>query len=243
MSTKTILITGGASGIGRALAERWIQEGHTVIAVGRREDMLAEAREAVPGLHTHAADVATHEGRVALFEWATEAFPELDTLVNNAGIQRYPDFLQTPDFIAMQEEIVTNFEAPVHLSALFSPHLQSRPEATLVFVSSGLAFVPLAPAPVYSATKAAVHSFALSLRYQLSRTSVKVVEIAPPHVNTDLGFPGRNTAGMPLDEFADAVAKDFREGKEEITVGFSAVGSQASRAEADAMFNVVNPPL
>lgn len=240
MNNHTILITGGATGIGLAFAGRLVKQGNTVIVVGRREDKLAEARAKVPGLHTHVADVSTAEGRVALYEWAVEAFPTIDTLFNNAGLMRFPNFRETPEYSPIHEEIATNLEAPIHLTGLFVPHLAKQADAAILFTTSGLAFVPLAAASVYSATKAGLHSFALSLRHQLAETTIRVIEVAPPHVNTDLGVPGGNEAGMPLDEYADAALEQLNAGKLEITVGFSAASSQANRAEQEVLFAKLN---
>lgn len=240
MSKHTVLITGGGSGIGLAFAERFLKAGYTVVVCGRSEARLAEARAKVPGLHTHVADVSTPEERVALAEWATREFPDLDTVVNNAGMMVFPDFTRSPDFATWHAEIALNLEAPIHLTALFTPHLAKQADPAMMFVSSGLAFVPLAATPVYSATKAAIHSFALSMRHQLRSTPIRVVEIAPPHVQTDLGT-GDNAAGMPLDEYADAAMAQVFEGKLEVTVGFAAHASQANRTEQATLFARVNP--
>ena len=240
MGTDTILITGGGSGIGRAMAERLLAKGHDVIVCGRSEDRLREAREAVPGLRTFAADVSTPEARAALVETALREAPELNVVIHNAGVMRFPNFAGSPAE-AFTDEIATNLEAPIHLTSLFLPHLLAQPRATLGFVTSGLAFVPLAATPIYCATKAALHSFSMSLRHQLRETSVGVVEIIPPHVNTDLGT-GQNEAGMPLGEFADVAVAGFERRDPEVSVGFSATASRASREELDALFAGRNAP-
>ena len=176
----TILITGGASGIGLALAVRFLRAGSRVIVCGRREEKLREAAAAHPGLVTHAADVATPAGRRALCDWVTQAHPGLDVLVNNAGIQRRFQLTEPADWDEVRQELAINLEAPLHLSLLLLPHLARQPRPAIVNVTSGLSFAPLTAAPVYSATKAALHSLTLSLRHQLSGTPVSVVEVIRP---------------------------------------------------------------
>jgi uncharacterized oxidoreductase len=224
------------------LAERFLEAGSRVIICGRREEKLREAQSKHPGLKVRVSDVAMAEGRTALFHWATGEYPELNVLVNNAGIQRRIDLSRPEIWEQTRQEIAINFEAPVHLSMLFIPHLlkQKHPPA-LLNITSGLSFAPLAAVPVYSATKAALHSFTLSLRHQLSNTPIKVVEIAPPAVDTDLGGPGLHTFGVALDEFADAVMERLRGGEEEeIAYGSAQKASRASREQLDEMFRVMN---
>ena len=238
---RTILVTGGASGIGLGLSSRFAKAGATVIACGRREDALAEARAAVPGLQTLRADVSTAAGRVALFEEATRAYPALDVLVNNAGIQNRPPPLTEPqDWAAHERELSTNLAAPMHLAMLFLPHLLARAEAAILNVSSGLAFVPFAAMPTYCASKAALHSFTLSLRAQLQATRVTVVEVIPPAVNTDLGGKGLHDFGEPLDEYADDVMKRLAAGELELGYKSSEQGRRASRDEIDRIFAAMN---
>jgi len=241
LSRNTVLVTGGATGIGLAMAERFLRAGSQVIVCGRRADRLREARDRHPALHTRVADVADEADRAALFEWAVREFPALNVLVNNAGIQRRFRLAEPEAWSETRRENATNFEAPVHLSLLFLPHLLRQPRAAVVNVTSGLAFVPMASAPVYCATKAALHSFTLSLRHQLAGTPVQVVEVIPPAVNTDLGGPGLHTFGAPLDEFADSVMERMGRGELEIPYGTSATSSRASRAELDDIFRRMNP--
>jgi uncharacterized oxidoreductase len=242
LSTNTVLVTGGGSGIGLALASRFHAAGSRVIVCGRRDARLAELRERVPGIVTRACDVADPEARRALTAWATREFPELNVLVNNAGVQRYPRLASGEgDWHATEEEIAINFEAPVHLTMLLVPHLLNRNEPVIVNITSGLAFSPLSRAPVYSATKAALHSFTLSLRHQLAATAVKVIEIAPPAVDTDLGGPGLHTFGVNLDEFADAMMPRLAQGELEMGYGFAEQARRASREELDEIFRRMNP--
>jgi uncharacterized oxidoreductase len=242
LSANTVLVTGGASGIGYALAERFLAAGSEVILCGRREEKLREAKDQHPEFHLCACDVADEADRVALFNWATGEFPRLNVLVNNAGIQRRVELAQAEEWRSTQEEIAINLEAPVHLSLLFIPHLRQQQRPAILNVTSGLSFVPMASAPIYSATKAALHSFTLSLRYQLAATPIEVIEVIPPAVNTDLGGPGLHTFGVPVDEFADAVMAGLRKGDPEIAYGFAQQASRASREGLDEIFQRMNQP-
>jgi uncharacterized oxidoreductase len=240
-SSNTVLITGGATGIGLALAERFMKAGSKVIVCGRREDKLQEAKSIYPQLHTRVCDVSSEIDRIALLEWIKKEHPHTNVLVNNAGVQRRMKLTDnTEEWSALRQEIAINFEAPVHLSMLFIPYLQQKKDPCIINISSGLAFVPGAFAPVYSATKAAVHSFTMSLRHQLSKTNIKVVEIAPPAVNTDLGGAGLHTFGVPLNEFADGVFARLEGDETEIGYGTSEKSRKASREEIDEAFRQMN---
>ena len=236
----TILITGGGSGIGLALAERFLAHGDDVVVCGRRAGVLEEAGRRHPGLVTRVCDLAAAEGRIALFEWALREHPELSVLVNNAGIQQRVELGGVRPWRDLHQEIAINFEAPVHLAELFLPHLLRQPQAAIVNVTSGLAFAPLARVPVYCATKAALRSFTLSLRHQLADTAVRVVEVIPPAVDTDLGGPGLHTFGVPVERFAEAVFAAYQAGETEIATGMARDNSRASRAELDALFERMN---
>ncbi|MER2058625.1 MAG: SDR family NAD(P)-dependent oxidoreductase [Niallia sp.] len=236
LSTNTILITGGSAGIGLAFAERFIKAGNTVIVCGRREDMLQQAKEKFPTLITFVSDLAVEADRIALFDWVTTNYPEVNVLVNNAGIQQRFNVLKADaknDWSYFNKEITINMEASIHLSMLFAPYFSEKENATIVNVTSGLAFTPMAIAPIYSATKAAMHSFTMSLRHQLSDTSVEVIEVAPPAVNTDLGGAGLHTSGEPLEAFADGIFQGLQEGKIEIGYGSSVNRLRMSRDELD----------
>jgi len=241
LGSNTVLVTGGASGIGYALAERFLRAGSAVIICGRREDKLRSAQAAHPALHIRIADLAEESDRVSVASSLVRDFPRLNVLVNNAGIQRYIP-LADDDWTGLRQEIAINFEAPIRLSTLFIPHLRTQSAAAIVNVTSGLSFVPLARAPVYSATKAALHSFTRSLRHQLADTSIRVIEIIPPAVNTDLGGPGLHTFGVNLDEFADAVMPRIAAGELEVAYGFAEQSSRASRNELEGMFTRMNQP-
>jgi uncharacterized oxidoreductase len=241
-ASSTVLVTGGASGIGLALAERFQRAGSRVVVCGRRREKLREAAERLPGLLTRACDLALPGEREALHRWVTSEVPEVNVLVNNAGIQRRFRLTEPEPWEETEREIAIDFDAAVHLTLLFLPHLRTRTGAAIVNVTSGLAFVPMASAPVYSATKAALHSFTLSLRVQLAGTGVDVVEVIPPAVNTDLGGPGLHTAGAPLDDFADSVMQRLLAGQQEIPYGTSERSSRASRAELEEIFQRMNRP-
>ncbi len=183
---RTVLITGGTSGIGLELAQQLVARGNTVIVTGRDAGRLEAAARAVPGLHGLRSDVADAGAIEELYRGVVAAFPGLDTLINNAGIMRNLNLNAPRGLDDVTREIDINLSGPVRMVQQFLPHLKTRPDALIVNVSSGLAFVPLPLAPVYSATKAALHSFSLSLRVQLAGTSVRVVELAPPGVETPL---------------------------------------------------------
>jgi uncharacterized oxidoreductase len=243
LDSNTILITGGASGIGLALAERFLRAGSNVIVCGRRAHKLNEARSVYPALHTRICDLADPSARIALVDWATREFPRVNVLINNAGIQRR-DFnvaqQQPESWERTHEELAINLEAPIHLAELFTLHLQQQAEPVIINVTSGLAFVPIAAMPLYCATKAALRSFTLSLRRQLAPAGINVIEIIPPAVNTDLGGPGLHTFGASLNEFADDVFARLGQGELEIAYGFAQQSSRASRAELDQIFQRMN---
>ncbi|QDP39015.1 SDR family oxidoreductase [Radiobacillus deserti] len=221
-SGNTVLITGGASGIGFALAERFLNDQNEVIIIGRKEEKLKEAKNKHPQLHTKVCDVAKEEERLALFEWVTVHYPDMNILVNNAGIQQRVNLQKmNEDWEAYQKEIQINVEGPIHLSSLFLQHLVKQEQAAIINVSSGLALMPGVWVPIYSATKAAIHSFTVSLRIQLEKSNIDVYEILPPAVNTDLGGQGLHTFGAPLHDFTDSVYERYLKGEETIGYGDS----------------------
>jgi uncharacterized oxidoreductase len=187
--------------------------------------------------------VSSEAGREALAEEAVARFPALNVLVNNAGIQNRPaPLLQPQDWSAHRAELATNLDAPLHLTMLLLPHLAKAPFGAVVNVTSGLAFAPLAAMPTYCLTKAALHSFTLSLRHQLKDTALDVVEIVPPAVNTDLGGPGLHTFGVDLDAFADSIFARLENGETEIGYETSEMRRLASRQDLDAYFAHSNAP-
>jgi uncharacterized oxidoreductase len=149
LSGNTILITGGATGIGLALVKRFIDRGNEVIICSRREERLAEIRQMLPGIHTRTCDVAEADQRAELAYWIIEEFPSINILVNNAGIQRRIDLTATEDWNETRSEIAVNLEAPIHLTQLFYPYFAAKEDAAIVTVTSGLSFIPLTNVPVY----------------------------------------------------------------------------------------------
>jgi len=241
VTDNTVLITGGGSGIGLALARLFAARGNTVIAAGRREDVLAAAQKAIPGLQTIRADVSGEAGRIELAKEAAARFPALNVLVNNAGIQQHPEpLLQPQDWSAHRAEIAVNLEAPVHLTMLLLPHLAKAAQAAIVNVTSGLAFVPIAAMSTYCLTKAGLHSFTQSLRHQLRDTKIGVVEIAPPAVDTDLGGPGLHTFGVNVDAFAKHVLAGLEKGETEIGYQMSEGARLANREQQAEIFARLN---
>ncbi len=204
-SGNTILLTGGGSGIGRALAQRWADAGNTVIVAGRRQDALEETAAGRDNIHTIQFDADDAAGIPAFAEQVIAQFPALNVLVNNAGIMRFEDATAKRDLADAEATIATNLLGPIRLTDAFIDHLAATPDSALINVTSGLAFVPLPKTPTYSATKAALHSYTQALRNRLAG-KVEVIELAPPGVQTDL-TPGQSTRPgyQPLDEFADEV--------------------------------------
>jgi len=241
LSDNTILVTGGTGGIGLALAERFHKAGNTVVVCGRREEKLKAALASHPGLHGFVCDVGAPEERQRLAERIVREFPGLNVLVNNAGIQRKIDLAAAPrPWDGLRDEIAINLEAPIHLSMLLADHLSQKDGAAILNVSSGLAFTPMAAAPVYCATKAGLHSFTVSLRLQLAGKGVEVIEIIPPAVNTDLGGPGQHTFGVPVGDFADAVTAGLAGKEREIGYGTSVRAMRLSRDEIDRVTDGIN---
>ena len=200
----TIMITGGGSGIGRALAEALHAKGNTVIIAGRRERVLDEVTQASPGMQSMLLDIQDGADIAAFTRDAVARFPALNVVINNAGIMKPEAQI---DLAIAEETIATNLLGPIRLTAALLPHLLAQPRASVVTVSSGLAFVPLAATPTYSATKAAIHSWSMALRHQLKNTSVEVIEIAPPYVQTELLGAHQLTDpdAMPLADFTNEV--------------------------------------
>lgn len=237
ISNNKILITGGGSGIGLGLTEKFLEENNTVIICGRREDVLNQVREKYPSLIIKQCDLSSVAGRQDLFEWISSNHPDLDVLVNNAGIQNWMGITDEHFFQRAQEEIKINIEAPLHLTSLF---LKLSSLRTIINVTSGLSFVPLIKAPVYSATKAFFHSFTLSLRALLQEKNIEVIEMVPPALNTDLGGKGLHDFAPPVSDFVAAVFEQLRAGKPQLTFGFSEAMVNAGPADLDNSFRKMN---
>jgi uncharacterized oxidoreductase len=201
LSGNTIFITGGGSGIGRGLAEALHKAGNQVIISGRRKGHLAATTAANPGMVSIEMDVADPASIAAVAKQLTSEFPKLNVLINNAGIMQIDDASTLIDETLLLSTVTTNLLGPIRVTAAFIEHLKKQPDATVVNVSSVLGFVPLAVTAVYSSTKAAIHSYTQSLRWRLQGTPVKVREIAPPWVQTDLLNSNEEPRAMPLAPF------------------------------------------
>jgi uncharacterized oxidoreductase len=232
-----ILITGGASGIGLAMAERFLKENNTVIVCGRRVEILQELTEKLAGIVTKKCDLASASEREDLYAWVSREHPDLNVLVNNAGIQNWMSVEDKDFFTRAKTEIAINIEAPLHLTALFInlPSLH-----TIMNVSSGLSFAPLAKVPVYSASKAFIHSFTLSLRHSLKARNIDVIEVIPPALNTDLGGKGIHDQAPPVSDFIETIFEQLRQGKKELTSGFSEAMTKAGPEELKNAFARMN---
>jgi len=207
ISGNTILITGGGTGIGRALAEALHARGNQIIITGRREAPLKAVADANPGMAWAALDVADPVAIRAFAAQVVKDHPALNVVINNAGIMQAEDLTAEPfDLDVVDATITTNLLGPIRLTAALLPHLRAQPAATVMTVTSGLAFIPLAATPTYNATKAAIHSWTISLRHQLRDTPIEVLELAPPAVATDL-MPGHaeNPNSMPLADYTAEV--------------------------------------
>ncbi len=246
-SGNTILITGGGSGIGRGLAEALQADGNQVIIAGRRQSALDATTKATPGMQSMVLDVENSE---AVRSFATEAvkrFPKLNVLINNAGIMRTENLKAEPVNLADSEAIIaTNLLGPIRLTAALVPHLKKQASATIINVSSGLAFVPLSITPTYCATKAAIHSYTQSLRYQLRSTSVEVLEIIPPYVQTELMNGAEDPRAMPLKDFIAETMSILRQQPTPPEIAVERV-KQLRNAELegryDATFNGLNAAM
>ncbi|WKL56700.1 SDR family oxidoreductase [Asticcacaulis sp. ZE23SCel15] len=241
LTDNTILITGGAAGIGFALARSLSAKGNRVIICGRSESTLQAAQEKVPALITHVCDIANTESRQSMVDWLRANYPTLNVVINNAGVQYRRDFRIDPSIGTLDQEVGINLIGPIYLIAELLPALKRQQEAFIINVTSALAFSPKADIPVYCATKAAMHAFTLSLRHQLKTTGIRVVEIAPPIVDTGLGGNTRSegvTSQMMVspEAFATEALLQLEADKDEVLVGISA----ELRRLGEALFERMN---
>jgi uncharacterized oxidoreductase len=242
----TVLITGGATGIGFSLAETLVKAGNEVIICGRRESKLSEAKSKLPQIHTKRCDLSKENERKLLYGWVSSNFKNINILINNAGIQRMIDLKKgTQDLFKGEDEIEVNLKAYIHLSAYFIPLFLEKKEAAIVNVSSALGFIPLAAMPVYCATKAAIHSFTVSLRHQLKNTNVKVFEVIPPMVDTELDKGarerrGQTERGILPSEVAKATIEGLEKNEYEIAVGMAQNLRMGARSNPEKIFQDMN---
>lgn len=238
VANNKILITGGATGIGLGLTERFIQEKNTVIICGRREAALNEAAAKLPGVITKVCDLSDEASRVDLYNWVAANHSDVNVLVNNAGIQNWMSVTDEGFYQKANEEITTNVIAPLHLTALFTklPAL-----TTVINVTSGLAFVPLAKVPVYCATKAFLRSFTLSIRHSLKAKNIEVIEMIPPALNTDLGGKGIHDGQPAVSDFVAAVFEQMKAGETELSFGSSEARAKANNDAIREFFSMMNP--
>lgn len=242
----TILITGGGSGIGRGLAEKFQALGNQVIIAGRRKQVLDETTAANPGMKSITLNIEDLGSIRAVAAQLSREFPALNVLINNAGIMREEN-LQAQEHLSDAEAIMTtNLLGPIRLTAALLPQLQKQPHSAIVNVSSGLAFVPLTLTPTYCATKAAIHSYTQSLRYQLKETSTEVLELIPPYVQTDLMNGASDPRAMPLDQFIADVMEIVKSqpAVQEICVErVKALRLAAESGHYDAVFHGLNEAM
>lgn len=245
-SGNTILITGGGSGIGRGLAEAFHRQGNQVIISGRRQSALDAVVTANPGMAAFTVDMTDAASIISFAQTVVAAFPALNAVINNAGIMVPEDVVSGNDLAIAEATVATNLLGPIRLTAALLPHFLAQPSATVLTVSSGLAFVPLAATPTYSATKAAIHSWSQGLRHQLRNTAVDVIEIAPPYVQTTLMGEHQATDpnAMPLADYLAETMSLLAGEPENGEVLVQRVHWQRfaeQRGEAAAVFAALNP--
>ncbi|MBS1952434.1 MAG: short-chain dehydrodenase [Cytophagales bacterium] len=238
LSNNTILITGGATGIGLGLTERFILENNRVIVCGRRESALREVKNKFPSVITKVCDLSIEAERNELYNWIAENHPDLNVLVNNAGIQHWMHLSDNDFYTKATSEININVIAPVHLTSLF---INLKSLDTIINVTSGLAFVQLSKVPVYCATKSFLHSFTYSLRHLLKSKKIEVIEMIPPALNTDLGGKGLHDGQPPVSDFINSVFQQMKEEKHELTFGFSEIMAKATPEVIKATYEKMNP--
>ena len=244
LTGNTILITGGGSGIGRGLAEAFHKLGNKVIIAGRRRQALDDTTADNPGMKSAILNIEDPKGIRAFASQMSANYPALNVVIQNAGIMRLENLKAHQDDLEHAESIVaTNLLGPIRLNAALLPQLQKQAVATIMTVSSGLAFVPLTLTPTYCATKAAIHSFTQSLRYQLKGTPIEVLELIPPYVQTDLLGGAEDPRAMPLAKYIEEVMEILKNvpASGEICVeNVKALRLAAENGQYNAVFNGLN---
>ncbi len=248
LNKSTLLITGGTSGIGLELAKQLLAKGAEVIITGRSKNKLDEAKTSLPNVHTLQSDVSDPNAIKQLYEEVVKQFPQLNIIINNAGIMRnlnVEDADVNVENIAL--EIDTNLSGTIRMVQQFLPHLKTKPSAAIINVSSGLAFIPFPLSPVYSATKAGIHSYTQILRIQLKNTNIKVFELAPPGTDTPLMDAFANNmdgaSNMKVDKMVSIAIAGIAKDKLEIKPGISKVLKAMSRIAPGFFLNVMNKTI
>ncbi len=247
MTGNTILITGGTSGIGLELATQLSARNNTIIVTGRNPTTLNEIQKRLPDIYTYQSDVSDPAAITVLYQKVTKDFPALNVVINNAGIMRMLSLNGKNGLQDISQEIEINMLGPVRMVEQFLPYLKTKQNAAIVNLSSGLAFLPLASAPIYCATKAGIHSYTQSLRVQLQGTSVKVFELAPPSTSTPLmdnfgsdTFNSSSQGVMKVDKMVSIAIKGLENDRYEIRPGISNVLKLMSRFAPTFMIGQVN---
>lgn len=218
LSGNTIFITGATSGIGRGLAEAFHRLGNQVIVSGRRKALLDEVTTANPGMQGIELDITSPASIQAAAEWLKTNHPTLNVLINNAGVMPFDDPASAIDDTMMQNVVATNLYGPIRMTSALIEQLKQQPSATIIHNTSVVAFMPLAANAVYSAVKAGLHSYTQTQRFALRDTSVRVIEIAPPWVNTDLIYKSDDPRAMPLEAYIQDTMRQLGTDAEEIIV-------------------------
>ena len=243
MTGNTVLVTGGGSGIGKALAVALHKAGNTVIVAGRRKDALVEVTRENPGMHWIQIDVEKPDEVKAAGQRLAAEYPKLNVLVNNAGIMKMDDAGGEIDEAVLVSTVTTNLLGPIRMASALIGHLAKQPSATVINVTSGLAFVPLAMTAIYCATKAALHSYTQSMRFRLRASNVKVVELAPPYVQTDLMGGAADPRAMPLAEYTAEAMKLLATDADEVLVERVRPLRNAAGPNEAAFFNRFNEQM
>lgn len=241
----TILITGGTSGIGLEFVKQLTEQGANIIVTGRNLDALNETKKKFPKVHTFQSDVSRPQDIEQLYKDVTQQFPQLNIIINNAGIMRLIDLQDTTlDLENINREIATNLSGTIRMNHQFLPHMKTKKSSAIVNISSGIAFVPFPLSPIYSATKAGIHAYSQILRLQLKNTNVKVFEVAPPGTDTPLndtfvGYVGKEQL-MKVDKMVNVSIRGIENEKFEIRPGLANVAKWGSRIAPNFFLNFMD---
>lgn len=221
LKNNTIFITGGTSGIGLALAKKFLALGNEIIVCGKNIDRIKKLNEEYPKIHTIKCDVTKKEDLLNTYKYIADKFPKLNIVINNAGVQYNYDFHKSENTMEKAEmELNVNLLAPINITKIFLNLLMKNENPTIINIVSPLGVVPKKSAPIYCASKAGLYLFSKSLRYQLENTPVKIITVMPPLVDTDM-TKGRGKGKISPDEFANKMVSELKKGNNEINVGMS----------------------